>query len=665
MLTPQLIIRVLLLSLLTSSVFAQVSINSLTIAEDYYSQKVLEVEFDYDGSFGESISVGAQPNANREVFRDSYTLISIPKGVSTARVELARPATEDNDSVFSWGVTFRFSSATGRSVQTSTELFDVNWTGIKEYFGVEDAPLEILSSVGNIRVNEALENTRELIRWFAARSNGIDNIQISRYESSPPLPDLTPINSLVVAEDVTYDDLHRTLLKLQELQIDITSVRFIRVDDQLYTNGLIAVSNTGYIGGNPNFEDPLEELATLSSLEEIYARRNFTPTPAEQLSAFFLDQIIALNDESSARSSRRAQSLIESLLERDPNQPRAYVELARSLFRTEPCCEEEVSARNVTNIALNLFPDDPYVNYYAGYVEFLNGEPEKALLLYQIAEQQREEEIIWLINNWADTLLSLGRRDEALAKYSKLLLFDDLNKSDTRALFFGLQSYAEALKDDRDTAAGPIFARLLEEYPDRAHCVAAKYAEHILFAENDLKHATQVLGREYQYTCKDKDEIEALINIFAWYNGGEFGSPVALYNSFLKHPQVNDLIYRIANSNDPVPILQALKSNGVNLDQVSAGSGSALQRAISNDNSYAIRSLANGGSNINDDMGDGFTPLMFALFMENVDAVRVLVEEGADPELVSEFGMSALDLAEQSGDEEMLEALQPESTTDV
>ena len=159
MLTPQLIIRVLLLSLLTSSVFAQVSINSLTIAEDYYSQKVLEVEFDYDGSFGESISVGAQPNANREVFRDSYTLISIPKGVSTARVELARPATEDNDSVFSWGVTFRFSSATGRSVQTSTELFDVNWTGIKEYFGVEDAPLEILSSVGNILVNEALGNT--------------------------------------------------------------------------------------------------------------------------------------------------------------------------------------------------------------------------------------------------------------------------------------------------------------------------------------------------------------------------------------------------------------------------------------------------------------------------------------------------------------------------
>lgn len=659
------LIGIVLPFFLLSQATAQVTINSLRVAEDSFSKKVLAVEFDYDGSFGESISVGAQPVTSRETVRDGYSIASIGRGVSTVNIEVRRPATEDNDTTESWGVRFRFTTFEGRRLLGLTERINLTWPSIRQYYDLSDAPQEVLRSVHTIRINADLENTDEFIGWMAERSNFVDAIEIANYSSEPPAPNLMPINMLSVSEDVSFADLSRILRKIQELEINITGVRFVSIHDRGFTRGMVVVSIDGYMGMVGEMPSPIAELAPLSSLEEIYAARNFQPTPPEEFTAYLLNRIIELNDNESMVSSQQAQDLVELLLERDPDQPRAYVELARSLFRTEECCEQEVAAQNIMNIALNLFPNDPYVNHYAGYVQHTLDEYEKALLLYQIAEQNREEEIIWLTNNWANTLLTLGRDQEALDKFSTLLTLSDLNASDSRAQFYGLTDYAAALAERRSLDAGPVYEKLIAEFPERGRCAPVDYAQYILFAENDVNRARQMLGRGEQYSCNAISAINALVDIFTWYNGGNTGSRPALYSSFLKHPQVDELIYRLANSFDPVPILQALRENGVDLDQKGAYDSNALQQAISRSELFAIRSLASAGADVNADLGDGFTPLLYALFTEELDVIRLLVEMGADPNAMTEFGMSALEIAEQAGDEELLEALRSVSTNDV
>lgn len=644
---------------------AQVTINSMTVVEDHYSKKIVAVEFDYDGSLGAYLSVGAIPAANRDTVRSGYSVNSIQEGVSTANIAVQRPATEDNRTVDSWAIEFRFATLEGRRLLTLTERINLDWPSIKDYYDITDAPEEILSSVSSIRVNEALGNTTGLIQWLGERSNFIDAIEIYHFDSSPPPPGLMPLNTLNVSEDVSFADLSLLLLKLQELQTEITSVQFIHIDDEGYKRGMIAIGHDGYIAGPAEPPRPIDELVALSSLEEAYESRNFEPTPPEEFSTIMLDRIIALNDQSSRSSSRQAQEIIDLLLERDPDQPRAYVELARSQFQTAECCEQELAARNIMNIALALFPDDAYVNHYAGYVEYESDEFEKALLHFRLADQQRDEDIIWLTNNWANTLLSLGRVEEAFEKFSTLLNLNNLNASDSRALYFGLVDYADALTAHRSRDAGPVYLKLITEFPERARCVPVDYAQYILFTESNINRARQVLGQGEQYQCDSYSVVDALVDIYTWYGDGITANRPALYRSFLKHPQVDELIYRIATSFNPVPLLQALSENGIDLDQLNAYGAPAIQQAISDSNIFAITSLAAAGANINEDMGEGFTPLLYALFMEDVDAIRALVDAGADPNEMTEFGVSAMKLAEQVGNQEFINALRSSASNDV
>jgi len=70
-----------------------------------------------------------------------------------------------------------------------------------------------------------------------------------------------------------------------------------------------------------------------------------------------------------------------------------------------------------------------------------------------------------------------------------------------------------------------------------------------------------------------------------------------------------------------------------------------------------ISELLNKGANINERDDAGVTPLLYAVGLGRYDLVEFLVENGADPSLPDNSGLTPVEFAGQRNDRDMLRAL--------
>ena len=141
-----------------------------------------------------------------------------------------------------------------------------------------------------------------------------------------------------------------------------------------------------------------------------------------------------------------------------------------------------------------------------------------------------------------------------------------------------------------------------------------------------------------------------------------------------------DLIYRGANLNKTdrygcTPLWYALHrvdlnmttfllDNGARLDKTIAGM--ALTRAVESNNMNMLRLLLNRGLDP-DSKYMGATPLVRACLSKDLNAIKLLVQNGADISVRSSYpnmpydGKSALDIARENGDTQIVELLMRDS----
>lgn len=81
--------------------------------------------------------------------------------------------------------------------------------------------------------------------------------------------------------------------------------------------------------------------------------------------------------------------------------------------------------------------------------------------------------------------------------------------------------------------------------------------------------------------------------------------------------------------------------------------GSALHAAIYRRNLSMCRQLLANGSNPNLSTPEGISPLMFAAQYGFVEAIELLLSNGADKTLKSSYGLTAADYAARRGDKAM------------
>ena len=117
-----------------------------------------------------------------------------------------------------------------------------------------------------------------------------------------------------------------------------------------------------------------------------------------------------------------------------------------------------------------------------------------------------------------------------------------------------------------------------------------------------------------------------------------------------KHPQTH---VNATNSHGETPLMLAAISNQLELAKVLIERGADVNKpgwtplhyASTRGHRQMMRLLLNNDAYIDAETDNGTTPLMMAAYYASPLAVKLLLEEGADPTLVNSANVSALDMA--------------------
>ena len=177
-------------------------------------------------------------------------------------------------------------------------------------------------------------------------------------------------------------------------------------------------------------------------------------------------------------------------------------------------------------------------------------------------------------------------------------------------------------------------------------------------ASNGLADAQYLLGLYFQYGHGvEQDSIKSQI----WYaKAAEQGIEEAqrqLDLLYLKNTDNNDIlsltgqnnkadIFNIAKTASPAQLLLRLEPNQ-NLNQKDSYGQTPLMYAASQNTAESVQILINSGANPNLQSDDGWTAIMYAS-RDNPEVIRTLLINGADPEIKNDDGQTALDIAKEN-----------------
>lgn len=123
--------------------------------------------------------------------------------------------------------------------------------------------------------------------------------------------------------------------------------------------------------------------------------------------------------------------------------------------------------------------------------------------------------------------------------------------------------------------------------------------------------------------------------------------------------QAGDTALAVALTNDQLDSAKALINAGANVDLIVAGDNqdTLLMRAASNNADITGLILKKNKSLLNKTNKLGETALMQSVRFGNNDSVKMLLKAGADAQAKNKEGLSALDIAKKSGNDEAVKLL--------
>ena len=115
----------------------------------------------------------------------------------------------------------------------------------------------------------------------------------------------------------------------------------------------------------------------------------------------------------------------------------------------------------------------------------------------------------------------------------------------------------------------------------------------------------------------------------------------------------------LAAFNGHVPALELLLNANAIIDVADSSGRTALMYACTGPFPDAVKLLLKKGSEINKaDTGDKFTPLMYAASEGNLEVVKVLLDNNADPRIRDKDDDDALEFARRNGHSEVVKFLE-------
>jgi tetratricopeptide (TPR) repeat protein len=384
------------------------------------------------------------------------------------------------------------------------------------------------------------------------------------------------------------------------------------------------------------------------------------PTRDEHDFSIAIDMI----DDESADQLRQARETIERLVGKNPQFDAGYVELARIVMKTNWGPTGLHQAETLLDSALKIRPESANAKILLGYVyAHQHRFAEAESLFSEIAGSDPPN--LWLWTNWGELHDMQDHVDQAVEKYREAirrpLHAARYLRARENAYILLIQSLEK--RNDLD-AAEALYVQRDSEIPESG-CYKAAYARFKLNARHDPQAAIGLvrpaLGRDCEAPPR---QILGLSSYALWAEHDGAESVEALNQARIFLPAGPKTLYLLASNESTMPAAKKLIASGEGVDQKDNEEMTALAFALQNEEFGAAERLLALGANPETSVTPAAIPVALLPVLDgNRTAVGVLQRAGVDYSKLRYRGSSALDLARQTGNDEILDALTPKGHT--
>ena len=407
----------------------------------------------------------------------------------------------------------------------------------------------------------------------------------------------------------------------------------------------------------------VDQLIEWPSFDEWVNVRQFAKQSPEEN----LNRAVTLIDTGRSDLTAQAKYILERLIQQDASFERAYIELARVAMKTNWGPEGLHHAEGLLSSALQIKPDSVDAKILLGYVYTHQKRYQPAEKLFAAAAAANPPNL-WLWANWGEMLAMQGKFEPAIAKYKEVITRPVTLDTYQRAQYdaYGkLLTLLERKKDLDGMEALYKSAAQMFGYSG-CHSYSLQYGRFLLHERGNPEGAMEIARKALEVDCGDQKarELLGLAHYMAWSKSEGAARVEALNQARIYLPPGAKAIYLLAGSETTAKAAAQLVASGENIDNKDNEQMTALANAVQNDEVATARRLLRLGASPATPVGFGAVPVALMPVMSgNLELVKLMRQFGADYAKITYEGATAFDYAQQSGDAELLQAIEPPPRT--
>ena len=475
------------------------------------------------------------------------------------------------------------------------------------------------------------------------------------------------VGGLIYGPGVGARQLQTVIRALKAHDFPLKTVYF---SDEGGMTGNIQVGNSPPKGAKPMWEN-VDALLAADNAAAFFDILGFPQQEAgsrvEQLHAMARDYI------DRATNLKYARELLEQALVEDDSYVPIYLEMARHLMRVEPFSETFSSpqihrtlVKSEELIRSGLSVDDQFADAYVllGYVLALKNDFDGADEAFALAEEYGTENV-WLYYNKGLAENLRQDTDAAVAALKPLLTLTASNQTNRRAQRSGLLQLAQLYQRERQLDKSlAAYQKLFDLYPTYSRA-AGPYALLLTAEGGDEQSVEKVLDRCSRCRRKTVPHVRAMRAVLEAAGHQQQNAPEEAARAITRARTFNtDIATVIAD------LLRGRAGNAAVNSLVASGvlpmadierTQSVLMPLIDDNEPELLREALALGADPNLSVGyRKITPLMHAVGLQRLDAVKSLLSFGGDPDLKADFGVSATQIAMSLNNQALLAILEAE-----
>jgi tetratricopeptide (TPR) repeat protein len=371
------------------------------------------------------------------------------------------------------------------------------------------------------------------------------------------------------------------------------------------------------------------------------------------------NRAVGLIDSEGEQQLAEAKTILESLIQDNPQFDPGYVELARIAMKSNWGPEGLHQAEGLLSSALQIHPDSVNAKILLGYVYAHQKRFAQADSLFT-AVASAPTNNLWLWSNWGELLAMEGKPDQAIRRYQQAIAHPMTHDTYDRARVFAYEQVLQLLQDRKDLdGMEKLYKQRIAEFGPGS-CYSADYTRFLLQVRGDAQGAIDLATRALNQNCDDSGsrQLLGMAQYVKWTTTTGSVRTESLNQAHLFLPPGAKALFLLSQSARTLPAARDLVAAGEAIDQKDNEGLTALAHALQNRDPEAAQRLIALGARPDTPVGVAKIPVaLLPVIGGDAIGVRIMRRLGVNYSQLKYRGATAFDFARQAGNTAVLDAL--------